>query len=380
MIDTQHVQWAIGNLRYQYALVSIEGDKRKCAIRYSFFLSESGCQTIQNPENGYIIRQTGGASIYLYCLPTYQLAGAQMSYCDGLNWDRALGSCRQTNIGPQTSCDFEVDDLCGWSADPTHSFEWKRQNGGDNPKKAVRTGPSHDHTTMKALSGHYVVAQSADQILDTAARLISPIYPQEKSVDACFRFYYHMYGLLVGRLRVYMKPVSVAMDVAISEPKYRLFERSGTDLNLWREVMFDLEPVNERFQLVIEATAGYTDLADIAIDDVALLRDTDCSMDSSFTTLTPTDETGAAFNIQTCVDRCGEERLAANSSSEIIKTGPGRGGLYLHCDCYVGCEDADTCCPDYRSVCAFCKFSCEFGDTFPIEFNRTHFFVFFLFY
>lgn len=191
---------------------------RSFQINKQLLSTESGCKAMESPDNGHLNLQNNGAGTYLFCLPGYQLAGAKMAYCDGRNWDRKLGTCRKTNVGPQTSCDFEVDDYCGWSSDPEHDFEWKRRNG-DASRKKLRTGPSHDHTTMQPLHGHYMVAQSADQMAGSAARLMSPVYPQKKSVNACFRFYYHMYGLLVGRLRVYMKPVSVSMDFTINEPK-----------------------------------------------------------------------------------------------------------------------------------------------------------------
>lgn len=135
-----------------------------------------------------------------------------------------------------------------------------------------------------------------------------------------------------------------------------MYDRNGSDLNLWREEIFEIEAVDEQFQLVIEATAGYTDMADIAIDDVALLDDTDCTNDRSFTTSAPTEETGGAFNIQTCVDRCDEVKKSTANDTETIESGPGKGGLFLHCDCYDGCEDTSTCCPDYRRVCVFREF------------------------
>lgn len=159
--------------------------------------------------------QNGGASTYMFCYTGYELAGSDIALCDGVKWDRALGTCRKTQIGPETSCDFESQKLCGWKSDPTHEFDWKRRNGVATTKQ-LKTGPKHDHTTMEALSGHYMVAQSADQYVSSAARLISPIYEKEQSVNMCFRFYYHMYGLLVGRLRVYVKPNSVSMNAILT--------------------------------------------------------------------------------------------------------------------------------------------------------------------
>lgn len=112
--------------------------------------------------------------------------------------------------------------MCGWASDPTHDFEWKRRNGIVT-KRQLRTGPRHDHTTMVPLEGHYMIAESQNKFENASARLLSPIYPASNSVDACFKFYFHMYGSQVGRLRVYLKPLSIPMSLVLSEARYPQF-------------------------------------------------------------------------------------------------------------------------------------------------------------
>lgn len=184
-----------------------------------FFVGlESGCPALTSPDKGYLILQNNDASALLFCQPGYIIAGSSITLCDGRNWDRSIGSCRQIGIGPATECDFESSDLCGWTADPTHDIEWKRRNGYTLLKR-LRTGPMHDHTIQRPLEGHYMIAESADQLLTEAARLISPLYPASLSSNSCFRFYYFMYGLLVGKLRIYIKPQSVPMEIVLLDPK-----------------------------------------------------------------------------------------------------------------------------------------------------------------
>lgn len=136
--------------------------------------------------------------------------------------------------------------------------------------------------------------------------------------------------------------------------RYVLFERTGTDQNMWKEVLAKMIPTNDSFQIVFEAISGHTELTDIAIDDVALIDSLECSDDKDQTTMPPTEEVGGVFDIQTCANRCQEERPSSGGSDEeTILSGPGRGGVLLHCDCFDGCEDQNSCCPDYRSICVF---------------------------
>lgn len=123
---------------------------------------------------------------------------------------------------------------------------------------------------------------------------------------------------------------------------------------MWKEVVVKMIPTNDYFQIVFEARLGISELTDIAIDDVALIDYSECSGDRDETTVSPTEEVGGVFDIQTCANRCQEERKSTLASDEeIIQNGPGRNGVLLHCDCFDGCEDQNSCCPDYRSICVF---------------------------
>lgn len=170
------------------------------------------------PNNSYIAMFNGDASAWLFCKPGYILAGSGQTHCDGSSWDHALGTCRQVSVGPSTWCDFETNDLCGWTVDPTNDFEWKRRNGFVDSSR-LRIGPRHDNTIQRPLEGHYMVTESSSQLLNKAARLVSPLYPANLSVHTCVRLYYYMYGYMLGRLRVYMKPESVPIAAVLINPK-----------------------------------------------------------------------------------------------------------------------------------------------------------------
>lgn len=46
-------------------------------------------------------------SAALFCEPNYEIIGSNFAHCDGTKWDRAIGSCKETDNTPSTMCDFE---------------------------------------------------------------------------------------------------------------------------------------------------------------------------------------------------------------------------------------------------------------------------------
>lgn len=142
--------------------------------------------------------------------------------------------------------------------------------------------------------------------------------------------------------------------------RYKLFEKYGSTRNLWSEAEFEMEPLDEDFQIIIESTSGTVHLSDIAIDDFALLTDGDCISEQYATTAVAlTEEPGGTYDIQSCANRC-DETGPSTMADEIITNGTGRGGIVQHCDCFDGCEDIKSCCLDYLTLCVFCKFCVYF--------------------
>lgn len=179
---------------------------------------ESGCPTIQAPNNSYIALTNDDATAWIFCKPGYIIAGSTISLCDGKNWDRALGTCRQVSSIPMTWCDFETSDICGWTTDDSNDIHFKRRAGYTDSTR-LRIGPSYDHTVKKPLEGHYMITESSSQLLVESARIISPIYSANLSAQTCIRLYYYMYGYLMGMLRVYIKPISIEMNMILQNPK-----------------------------------------------------------------------------------------------------------------------------------------------------------------
>lgn len=191
--------------------------------RISF--AENGCSPVKK-RNGQVSSTDDWASAYLNCQPGFEVAGSKWSFCNGTDWDRTLGSCRETQIGPATWCDFEHEGICEWTSVDLHEYKWMRFNnmerlyGLEHSKGAAnsRSGPRHDHTTL-AKDGNFMIAQSTAFTKGQTARLLSPLYQAAHSINSCFQFYYFMYGRQSGRLRVLLKPQSVGLDEVIANAR-----------------------------------------------------------------------------------------------------------------------------------------------------------------
>lgn len=64
-----------------------------------------------------------------------------------------------------------------------------------------------------------MVAEVTRAMPEQKSRFWSPIHRQSDSMNACFRFYYHMFGAYVGRLRVIIKPVDKDLDEIANDEK-----------------------------------------------------------------------------------------------------------------------------------------------------------------
>ncbi|XP_075152028.1 uncharacterized protein LOC142226057 [Haematobia irritans] len=322
-----------------------DGDKPVCARK--------GCpKNLQAPANGRIQIESDLKAI-LYCSDNYSLAGNRNSYCNGTHWDRPIGTCRERSGKVSHECDFETDDVCGWSYEPMANLEWKRVMAA-NVFTSFKTGPRHDHTTMTHNGGHYMLMESLIR-QDTPVTLTSPIYGRELSLKTacCFQFHYFMYGAGVGDLLVVVKPVSISLDEILlgqdEESTWIKFERNGNQNNIWNEAHFNIEEMDEDFQIVFVAKSSKNHLSDIAVDDVRLLMGDDCkALDKSSDDTLSNEEFDTTtyqslFEIQSCAGRC-----FSSFGIGIVFENDHLRGL---CSCSADCEDTDTCCPDFKSVC-----------------------------
>lgn len=109
------------------------------------FNLETGCKIIQHRANGTIQLQRDKMTLKLSCNVGFDLAGSELTHCDGEQWDRELGECRQESVQSMV-CDFETATLCGWTQnDGENDFSWIRKNGF-NSFGRLKFGPTHDHT------------------------------------------------------------------------------------------------------------------------------------------------------------------------------------------------------------------------------------------
>lgn len=133
---------------------------------------------------------------------------------------------------------YSGDTICGWQHDADHDFDFERRSGYNNRTISILTGPSADHTIGTPFQGHYMVINTNADVYTKSARLISPLY-RLNAQKLCFRFYYHMYGVGVGTLRVYAKPESIELqeilmndEVLEAHNDYLVFEVKGESFNL----------------------------------------------------------------------------------------------------------------------------------------------------
>lgn len=125
------------------------------------------------------------------------------------------------------------ESICGWTHDADHDFDFERRSGYNNKTILMTTGPNADHTTGIPFQGHYMVINTNTEVYTKRARLISPLFRMEAQ-KLCFKFYFHMYGINLGTLRVYMKPESIEMfDILMDDTeleasnKYVVFQIKG---------------------------------------------------------------------------------------------------------------------------------------------------------
>ncbi|XP_071851180.1 MAM and LDL-receptor class A domain-containing protein 1-like isoform X5 [Apostichopus japonicus] len=156
-----------------------------------------------------------------------------------------------TRAAGQYDCTFE-EDMCLWQIDDTSDFDWERSQG---PNSSPNTGPGSDHTIGSAL-GYYLIAKASGQQKDDVARLITPEITAP-SQGYCLQFWYHMYGVSINALNVYVQ--------TDGGPGTLEWTRSGNQGDRWTRGQVFLK---NSFKVVFEAIVGEDFLSDITLDDI----------------------------------------------------------------------------------------------------------------
>ncbi|XP_057657272.1 uncharacterized protein LOC130894437 [Diorhabda carinulata] len=285
-------------------------------------------------ENLLIYPTHSGAVQHFFCKAGYKLNGARDVYCDGDKWSDNMPTCLAVNEKPKLSCDFETTDLCGWTHDLNHDFDWRRENF-KTPSGNIGTGPSFDHTKGPGQNGYYMYIESSSRTENDTARLISPVYDTINE-EICFEFYYHMYGATIGTLRVYLKTINQSWNL---QPDSAFFVKKGNQGNIWYRSYHYLGNITNYFQIVIEGIRGNGYVSDIAIDDVKIIPG--CTAEDETTTILDTSTYNELFpTIDSCENRCDQKE---NESSSFY---------HLRCDCDQDCGDNNRCCPDFFDFCS----------------------------
>ncbi|CAG9833259.1 unnamed protein product, partial [Diabrotica balteata] len=287
----------------------------------------------QNTNGNILIYPThSGAVQHFFCKAGNYLNGPKDIYCNGTIWSNNVPTCIANNQKPSLSCHFEDINICGWTHDPNHDFDWKRENY-NTPSGSIGTGPSYDHTKGKGQDGYYMYIESSSKSENDSARLISPVY-DVGSDDLCFKFYYHMFGATIGTLRVYLKTINESWQL---NPESAFFSISRNQGDQWHLSLTHLGSITDQFQIIIEGVRGNGYVSDIAIDDVELIPN--CENEEEFTTnMYSSTDSEVIPIIDTCENRCGQ----IENITELY---------HLTCDCDDDCFVSNRCCPDYYDTC-----------------------------
>ncbi|KAL7742309.1 hypothetical protein ACLKA6_005567 [Drosophila palustris] len=310
------------------------------------FCARPGCARPPDPEDGEIELQRGLTAVVI-CKEQFVVAGNALAYCNGNTWDRQLGGCRHRNHSQSHACDFESEDLCGWTGQLGLVQPWRRVSTVGH-FHSYRTGPRHDHTLQSSYGGHYMLMES-NSFTYGAHHFVSPIYARELSLRTacCFRFHYFMYGTGVGSLVVSVKPHQMRLDEMWEYQRlYQKLNITGNQGNQWLEHTISIDEMSQDFQVVFTATDAGATFGDIAIDDVRLITGSECG-GAGITTTTeePVRETAelAAWDTMSCSNRCNKTAPEEDIMMQVY--------LIMSCGCNEECVDLMNCCPDYITAC-----------------------------
>ncbi|XP_063406646.1 nematocyst expressed protein 6-like [Mytilus trossulus] len=175
-----------------------------------------------------------------------------LSISDVHNLKRGYGCGGETNnrmdlLKGLSHCNFE-DDLCTYQNDPTADFEFQRRRG---PTPTTMTGPNSDYSSG---IGYYLLAEARTNNMENARLLSQTIAAGEY----CVRFYYHMFGDNVRKLRIMAR--NNGNDVLLEEME----GNQGNEWHRYTKAFTFTQPT----VLVLEAIVGRSDTGDIAIDDI----------------------------------------------------------------------------------------------------------------
>ncbi|XP_038862085.1 enteropeptidase [Salvelinus namaycush] len=179
------------------------------------------------------------------------------------------------------SCSFE-EGLCFWRQEPEDEGDWIRTN---IPTFPPFTGPNFDHTFGNQ-SGYYIVTPGSPGQWEKNFKIRSLRLAHSKE-PMCLKFWYHMYGENVHRLRVLVerRSTSVVREASVIV----VFQKEGNYGDNWHFGQVTLNSTADA-TVVFEAQKKGGMKNDIALDDISLTNGP-CGADPPDPTVVPTPTT-----------------------------------------------------------------------------------------
>ncbi|XP_013392298.1 MAM and LDL-receptor class A domain-containing protein 1, partial [Lingula anatina] len=164
----------------------------------------------------------------------------------------------------EMTCTFEKDQACTYHdyvpprlVNKT-TITWTIHQGYT---LSSRTGPTGDHTFTDH-KGRYIYLEASGIMPDTTATIKFELNPPMSL--KCAVFFYHMWGYVVGSLRVFTLKDDSPFDETL------LWKQSGNHRNVWHEARVDV-PANST-AILFQAVRGTSNFGDIALDDVMVVN------------------------------------------------------------------------------------------------------------
>ncbi|XP_035636907.1 enteropeptidase isoform X2 [Oncorhynchus keta] len=179
------------------------------------------------------------------------------------------------------SCSFE-EGLCFWRQEPEDEGDWIRTN---TPTFPPFTGPNFDHTFGNQ-SGYYIVTPGSPGQWEKNFKIRSLRLAHSKE-PMCLKFWYHMYGENVHRLRVLVerRSTSLVREALVIV----VFQKEGNYGDNWNFGQVTLNSPADA-TVVFEAQKKGGMKNDIALDDISLTNGP-CGADPPDPTVVPTPTT-----------------------------------------------------------------------------------------
>ncbi|GBM78578.1 MAM and LDL-receptor class A domain-containing protein 1 [Araneus ventricosus] len=159
------------------------------------------------------------------------------------------------------NCTFDDNNLCSWIQDTT-TLSWKFGSGISTNS----TGPKQP----VGRKGRYIYVSSYEGTQsdnEKIARLQSAVFTSFYPDAGCFSFYYHMFGVHVGELRVILVPMQ---DEKTPLGRQVIWRRRGTQPDKWLQLKDSLNVTEGHYRIDIEAEGGSGFVGDIAIDEITM--------------------------------------------------------------------------------------------------------------